>query len=128
MVQACRLCLVSRRKIKQQQDINMLPVLAALPAIITALTPVIPLIVKANDAKKSNKSIIDTIKGSNGLTELAQGGYMLTLVAIYKTVESCSETLTLASLSCVSQDQWAYLLTFAAMAYARLREKAKAKL
>lgn len=105
----------------------MLPVLAALPAIITALTPVIPLIVKANDAKKSNKSIVDTIKGSNGLTELAQGGYMLTLVAIYKTVESCSETLTLASLSCVSQDQWAYLLTFAAMAYARLREKAKAK-
>ena len=100
---------------------------------IQAIIPFIPLIQKIIEVKHSAKAkdnkivkeVIETAKVSTGKTEIAQGGYIYALYSIFQAVYGCSETLTLASLSCVSVDQWFMLAWFISMAYATLRAKVK---
>ncbi len=98
---------------------------------IQAIVPFIPLITKLFDigaeAKEKNakQALIEAAAKSTGKTELAQGGYIYSLVSISHTVLNCNESLSIASLSCVSTDQWVMLSGFLSMAYATLRAKLK---
>ena len=97
---------------------------------IAAIIPLIPLISKLVDYgfskdKKVTEQVLDIAKKSTGKTELAQGGYIYALASIANTLNSCNETLSLASLSCISSDQWVMLSGFASFAYCTLRAKLK---
>ncbi len=98
---------------------------------IQAIIPFIPLITKLFDigaeAKEKNakQAIIEAAAKSTGKTELAQGGYVYALASIAHTLTGCNETLSLASLSCISTDQWVMLSGFASFAYCTLRAKLK---
>ncbi len=98
---------------------------------IQAIIPLIPLVMKIWDthteAQKSDKAtaIAQVISKTTMKTELAQGGYVYALASIAHTLTGCNETLSLASLSCVSTDQWVMLSGFLSMAYATLRAKLK---
>jgi len=100
---------------------------------IQAIVPFIPLITKlfeiGADAKKSEndtaKEVVKSLKQSTGKTELAQGGYIYSLVSISHTVLNCNESLSVASLACVSTDQWVMLSGFLSLAYTTLRAKLK---
>ncbi len=99
---------------------------------LAAIVPFIPLITKifeiGAEAKEKNakQAIIEAAAKSTGKTELAQGGYVYSLVSISHTVLNCNESLSIASLACVSTDQWVMLSGFLSMAYATLRAKLKA--
>ena len=93
--------------------------------LITAITPIVPMILKAKKAKKDEKNIVDVVKESTKQTEIVQGGYLYVLYSIYQTMAACETGLSLASLSCLSQDQWAMLAGVVSLAFARLRQKAK---
>lgn len=79
------------------------------------------------EAKVTDKkaAIVQAVAKSTGKTELAQGGYVYAIYSIVTTVNSCQESLSLASFSCVSLDQWVMLSGFISMAYATLRGKIK---
>ena len=93
--------------------------------LITAITPIVPMILKAKKAKKDEKNIVDVVKESTKQTEIVQGGYLYVLYSIYQTMAACETGISLASLSCLSQDQWAMLAGVVSLAFARLRQKAK---
>ncbi len=98
---------------------------------IQAIIPLIPLVMKIWDthteAQKSDKAkaISNVISKTTMKTELAQGGYVYALASIAHTLTGCNETLSLASLSCISTDQWVMLSGFASFAYCTLRAKLK---
>ena len=98
---------------------------------IQAIIPLIPLAMKLLDigqeAKQTDKkaAIVQAVAKSTGKTELAQGGYVYALVSIAHTLTGCNEALSLASLSCVSTDQWIMLSGFLSLSYATLRAKLK---
>ncbi len=100
---------------------------------IQAIVPFLPLLTKlitiGRDAQKSEndtaKEVVKSLKQSTMKTELAQGGYVYALASIAHTLTGCNETISLASLSCVSVDQWVMLSGFLSMAYATLRAKLK---
>lgn len=93
--------------------------------VLQALIPLLPLITKAIDTKKKDKPIAEAVKGSTGLTELAQGGYAMTLISVLTTVLQCAPSFSIASLSCVTNEQWSMLAIAFSMVYARLRAKVK---
>ena len=100
---------------------------------IQAIIPFIPLvqkIIEINHSAKAKdnkivKEVIEKAKVSTGKTEIAQGGYVYVLYSIFQTVNGCSETISLSSLSCVSVDQWVMLSAFVSMAFATFKAKVK---
>jgi len=118
------------QQILNPKEINSIPnkkeaIMPLLIQLITAITPIVPMILKAKKAKKDEKNIVDVVKESTKQTEIAQGGYLYILYSIYQTMAACETGISLASLSCLSQDQWVRLAGFVSIAFARLREKAK---
>ncbi len=100
---------------------------------LQAIVPFIPLIQKIievrHEAKKNENSLgkqaLEKAKQSTGKTEIAQGGYIYALYSIGTTIHGCEEGFSIASLACVTPDQWVMLSAFVSMAYATLRAKIK---
>jgi len=93
--------------------------------ILQALIPLLPLINKAIDTKKEGKTVKEVVSGSSYLTEIAGGSYLGAMVYIATNVLQCSPTLSIASLSCVTNEQWSMLAIAFSMVYARIRAKVK---
>jgi hypothetical protein len=92
--------------------------------LIQALTPFLPLITKVVDAKKSGKTLVDTIRSSTGGTEAGQVGIVSALFLAYQDVISCNPVFTLDSLSCVSNEHWGALAVASVFAFTQLLRKA----
>ena len=97
-----------------------------LPLIIQSIIPLVPVLLKLKDAKQDEKPTIEKLKESTLQTEIAQVGYIGVLASILQSVDACNDVLSIASLSCVTGEQWSLLAGVVAMAFARLRDKKKA--
>lgn len=95
--------------------------------ILQAITPFLPLITKAIDAKKSGKSVVDTLKASTGGTEAAQVGVIGALFLAYQDALACNPAVTFDSLSCVTHEHWGMLAVASVFSLTQLLRKAKAE-
>ena len=93
--------------------------------LIQALTPFLPLITKAIDAKMEGKTVVDTIKASTGGTETAQVGIVGALYLIIQDATLCNPVFTIDSLSCVTHEHWGALVVASVFALTQLLRKAK---
>ena len=95
--------------------------------MIQALIPLIPLITKGMDMYQASKDkkAKSKAKPTTGVTEIGQAGYIAVLVSIGTTLFNCPTGLSLASMACVSGEQWTALAGVIALVFARARAKAK---
>ena len=92
--------------------------------LLQAVTPFLPLITKVVDAKKTGKSVVDTIKASTGGTEAGQVGVISALFLAYQDVIACNPVFSLASLSCVTNEHIGALVIASVFAFTQLLRKA----
>lgn len=78
---------------------------------LKAITPLIPIVQKAIEAKKGNSikdAVVKTAIKSSGVTEATQVGYTSAVTLIALDMLSCTDT-GLQSIQCVTQEHWGAL-------------------
>ena len=87
--------------------------------LLQTLIPLVPLLTKANNLKKGT----EILKGSSGITEASQLGYVGAAYLVMQDIKSCGEVPITDLLGCVSNDHLAMLVISFAIAFLRGNDK-----